>query len=610
MITARKGTEPGLQVSSAVARIRGALAPGETGSSMQIWEIQPVDERLESELARELLLGPLEARLLASRGVRSAADGVRFIHPKFEQLHDPFLFREMETATRLLHQAIARGDRILVHGDYDADGVCGTALLFEVLAKLGADVHFFVPDRAKDGYGLARRVMDRGFEAGLKLVVSVDCGSSDGEVVASLVERGVTVVITDHHETSERVSGAHAFINPKLPGERYPFKELTGSGVAFKLLQGLERTMGLDLRLKEHLDLVALGTLGDSGAMRDENRIIVAEGFELMQEWKRPGLRALRAESGLSERGFTARQISFTLVPRLNSPGRMGSARDAVELLVTRDDAEASRIAREIEEKNRSRRVHDSRVTEEACYLADIILRRSDPRALVFSSSSWHEGVVGIGAARLAERYSLPSILIAVRDGVGKGSARSAGVVNIKETLERCAEHLIEFGGHKEAGGFSIREDAIPDFQRMFEDVVDEITSRPAEPAVFKADAEIPLGECTLSLFSFIERLGPFGAGNPEPVLMLRDLEAQPGTRVVGEGHLKIEARDRHGDARDLIGFSLAGAWKPADVVRRRLDVLINLRKNVYQGKIEPQLQIVAIRFSEGDRDAGEPAAG
>ncbi len=283
----------------------------------------------------------------------------------------------------------------------------------------------------------------------------------------------------------------------------------------------------------------------------------------------------------------------------------MGSARDVVELLVTHDDGEASRIAREIEEKNRNRRVHDSRVTEEACYLADIILRRSEPRALVFSSSSWHEGVVGIGAARLAERYSLPSILIAVRDGVGKGSARSAGMVNVKETLERCAEHLIEFGGHKEAGGFSIREDAIPDFQRMFEDVVDEITRRPAELCVIKVDAEIPLGECTLALFSFIERLGPFGGGNPEPVLMIRDLEVLPGTRVVGGGHLKMEARDRNADTRDLIGFSLASAWKPADIVGGRIDVLINLRKNTYQGRVEPQLQIAAIRFSGGMEGAG-----
>ena len=323
---------------------------------MQVWEIQPIDERLVSELSRALLLSPLEARLLASRGVRTVEDGVRFIHPKFEQLHDPFLFNEMERATSLLHEAISHGERILVHGDYDADGVCGTALLVEVLAKLGADVHFFVPDRAKDGYGLAQRVMDRGIETGLKLVISVDCGSSDGEVVAMLAARGITVIITDHHETAERIPEAHAFINPKLPGERYPFKELTGSGVAFKLLQGLEKTMGFDLRLEEHLDLVALGTLGDSGVMRDENRIIVAAGFELMQEWKRPGLRALRAKSGLPAAGFSARQVSFSIIPRLNSPGRIASARAVVDLLVTNNEEEAKKIADEIEKSNDLRR--------------------------------------------------------------------------------------------------------------------------------------------------------------------------------------------------------------------------------------------------------------
>jgi single-stranded-DNA-specific exonuclease len=571
---------------------------------MQVWEIQPADERLEGELSRALLLGPLEARLLASRGLRSVEDGVRFIQPKFEQLHDPFLFNEMERATRLLRETIARGERILVHGDYDADGVCGTALLFEVLAKLGADVHFFVPDRSKDGYGLAKRVMDRGFEAGLKLVLSVDCGSSDGEVVAALVERGVKVLITDHHETSERVPGADAFINPKLPGERYPFKELTGSGVAFKLLQGLEKTMGLDLRLGEHLDLVALGTLGDSGAMRDENRIIVAAGFDLMREWKRPGLRALRARSGLPLGGFSTRQVSFTIIPRLNSPGRIGSARAVVELLMTKDEDEAKRIADEIEKNNDLRKELGKSVIDDAVKSAEYRVWHHEPSALVFSGSDWHQGVVGIAAARLAERYNIPAVLIAVQDGLGKGSVRSAGKVNVKEALERCSEHLLEFGGHKEAGGFSIREEAIPDFHKMFEEIVAELSACPAAPCIISVDAEIPLGECTLGLLSFIERLGPFGAGNPEPVLMIRDLEVLPGTRIVGAGHLKLEARDRNADSRDLIGFSQAGAWKPADIVGQRIDVLINLRKNTYQGRVEPQLQIVAIRLSGGMQGA------
>jgi single-stranded-DNA-specific exonuclease len=566
---------------------------------MHIWQIQPIDERILRDLESGLNLRPIEARLLAARGVKDVDEAFRLINPALEHLHDPFLFNEMEAAARILHEAITRHERILVHGDYDADGVCGTALLVEVLSRLGADVHFFVPDRAKDGYGLARRVMDRGFEVGIKLVLSVDCGSSDREVVASLASRGIRVIITDHHETAARIPEADAFLNPKLPGEGYPFRELTGTGVAFKLLQGLERAMGINLALHEDLDLVAIGTLGDSGAMIDENRVLVQRGLAVLREWRRPGLRALREASGLSANSFSPRQVSFTLVPRLNSPGRMGSAREAVELLVTHDEAAAARIAGGIEEKNRSRRAHDSRVTEEASYLADIIIRRSEPKTLVFSSSSWHEGVVGIGAARLAERYNMPSVLIAVRDGFGKGSARSAGKVNVKEALERCERYLIDHGGHKEAGGFSIREQDIPEFQRLFEEVVEELVACPSAPCVLRADAEVTFADCTLELQSFIERIGPFGMANAEPILMLRNLSVLRGTRVVGDGHLKVEAADRSGETRDLIGFSLASTWKPADIAGGTVDVLISLRKNAYQGRVEPQLQIHDMRLTE-----------
>lgn len=567
---------------------------------MHIWEVQPVDELIERELSRNLLLSPLQARLLATRGIRSVADGVRFLKPSLESLHDPFLFNEMEEAARLLHEAISRRERILVHGDYDADGVCGTALLFLVLEKLGADVGFFVPDRAKDGYGLAARVMDRSLEAGVKLVVSVDCGSSDRDVVVALAERGVKVLITDHHETGSRVPEAHAFINPKLPGERYPFKELTGSGVAFKLLQGLERRMGLSLSLEEHLDLVALGTLGDSGAMVDENRVLVSLGLDRMRKWQNPGLRALRARSKLPMEGFSPRQVSFTIIPRLNSPGRIAGARTVVELLVTADVAEADRIANEIEKSNERRKELGNSVIEEAIKSAEYRVWKHEPSALVFCGSDWHQGVVGIAAARLAERYNLPAVLIAVQNGLGKGSVRSAGRVNVKEALERCAEHLLDFGGHREAGGFSIREEAIPDFQKMFEEVVGELCANPAAPCVFTVDAEASLGETTMELVNFIERLGPFGMGNPEPVLEIRGIDVlEEGTRIVKESHLKIGGCDRKGECRELIGFSLSGAWQPKDIVGRSIDVLINLRRNTYQGKVEPQLQVMSIRYAE-----------
>ncbi len=576
---------------------------------MDIWRLRPVDERVLCELELALALRPLEARLLAARGVGGADEAHRFLNPSLEHLHDPFLFNEMEPAARLLRDAIADKTPILVHGDYDADGVCGTALLHEALSRLGANVHFFVPDRAKDGYGLARRVMDRGFEIGLGLVVSVDCGSSDREVIAGLAERGVKVLVTDHHETRTRVPEAHAFVNPKLPGERYPFKELTGTGVAFKLLQGLERVMGVDLSLGDHLDLVALGTLGDSGAMYGENRVLVTRGLAALREWRRPGLAALRRESGLAAKNFSARQVSFTIIPRLNSPGRIGSARSAVDLLISKDEGEAERIAGRINAENEQRKGLGEGVINDAIKYAEYRVWHHEPKALVFSGSHWHEGVVGIAASRLAERYDMPAVLIAVRDGMGKGSARSAGKVNVKAALERCGRYLVDHGGHKEAGGFSIREQDIPDFQRMFEEVVGELMACPAEQCVLHADAEAALGDCTLELQSFIERLGPFGMGNPEPVLMLRGLRVLDRTRVVGDGHLKLEAADREGETRDLIGFSIAAAWKPGEIAGKTVDALVHVRKNTYQGKTEAQLQIDEMRLSETAPGPGADAA-
>lgn len=595
----RQGTESGLHVYFAAFQLR----MGKLRDEMPVWMLEQVDEEAMREIGGDLMLSPLEARLLATRGIDTVEAGTRFLFPSIDQLHDPFLFAEMEKAASLLHGAITGGDLILIHGDYDADGICGTALLYERLQKLGANVQYFIPDRSRDGYGLSRRVLERGVAVGLKMVVSVDCGSSDRDLIAYLSENGVRVIVTDHHETGERVREAAAFINPKLPGERYPFKELAGSGVAFKLLQGLEKVLGINLSLGDQLDLVAIGTLGDYTVLRDESRVLVSSGLDILRAWRRPGLKALQAVSGLPPDRFSARQVCFTLVPRLNSPGRIGSARDVVELLLTKDVSAAARMADEIEVKNRKRRAHDSRVTEEASYLADIVVKRNEPSALVFASSSWHEGVVGIGAARLAERYNLPSVLIAVKDGTGKGSARSAGIVNIKEALERCAIYLDEYGGHREAGGFSIREEKIADFQRMFEETVEELVEDGAGDAL-RFDAQTTLDACTMDLIAFIERLAPFGPGNPEPVMLVEGLRVLPGTRIVGDGHLKIAVMDRSGTDGELIAFAMGKDWPPDEIVGRHVDALVHVRRNAYMGKVSPQLGVTALRLA-GSSECG-----
>jgi single-stranded-DNA-specific exonuclease len=569
---------------------------------MSSWIVHPADPAAVERLTGELRLSPLRARLMVARGLDTPEAARAFIDPSPEHLHDPFLFDEMETAVRLIRETVSAGGRILVHGDYDSDGICGTALLTEGLRRIGADVHYFVPDRVRDGYGIAGRVIERSLEVGIGLLITVDCGSSDDEIVRRLAAGGVPVIITDHHEIGARIPEASAFLNPKIPGERYPFKELSGTGVAFKLVQALQRSIGVDIGLSGLLDLAAVGTLGDYVALTGENRTLVSMGMRRLGMWERPGFEALRRECGLAERGFSAKQICFTIVPRLNSPGRIGSAREVVELLLTSDEIEAAEIAARIEEMNRQRRAHDSQVTEEASYLADVILRRSDPSALVFSSSSWHEGVVGIGAARLAESYDLPAVLIAVRDGTGKGSARSAGRLNIREALEQCSRYLVAYGGHREAGGFTIAEENIPEFIRLFNQVAGENPTG-AEPVSHYADIELRLQDCELDFVSFIERLEPFGPGNPEPLFLVRGLLVGDQTKIVGKGHLRLTVEDPTGGWRDLIGFSLGKTWNPADLSGATVDVLAHLRRNSWQGREEAQVQVTVIRR------AGEPAA-
>jgi single-stranded-DNA-specific exonuclease len=540
-------------------------------------------------------ISPIAARILASRGVTSEEEARQFMSPSIDRIHDPFLFSEMGEAVKAVREAVSAGSRILVHGDYDADGICGTAILYEGLQSIGADVHYFIPDRKKDGYGMARRITERSLEVGLGLMITVDCGSSNGDLVKELADGGISVVITDHHEIGERVPEARAFLNAKLPGETYPFTELSGAGVAYKLLQGIEKNIGTDMRLGRLLDLVAVGTLGDYVALVDENRALVALGMAELEKWERPGFKALRKECGLAASGFSARQICFTIIPRLNSPGRIGSARGVVELLTTKDEEEAKIIAGKIEDTNKQRRAHDSLVTEEACYLADIMLKRSEPNALVFSSSSWHEGVVGIGAARLAENYSVPSVLIAVRDGVGKGSVRSSGGINIRDALEKCSKFLPAFGGHKEAGGFTIKEEDIPEFNKCFNKVVGEAAGDREGHSHIYADAEISLSDCDLDVISFIEQLSPFGPGNGEPLILIRDLDVLEKTRIVGKHHLRLAVSQEDGTSLEMIGFSLGKSWQPYDVIGGRIDILAHLRRNVWQGKEEAQIQVTML---------------
>lgn len=574
------------------------------------WISKAIDEDLVARVINECGLTESQARLLQNRGISDPESVNRYLNPSFEYLHDPFLFNEMERAVSLIRDAVRENRLILIHGDFDADGVTGTAVLYEFLREIGADVHFFVPHRGKDGYGLSMRMMHRGVKNGLDLVISVDCGGSDDKVVKYLAEKGIRTVITDHHMVSERVP-ADAVINPKMPGENYPFKELAGVGVAFKLVQALAEKYDKGDSTEKYLDLVALGTLGDYMELTGENRILVSLGMEILSQWNRKGLDAIRSLSSLKRNDFSARQVCFTLVPRLNSPGRIGSARDVVKLLIGDEEEKIHTRAKQIEEMNIERKYLDSSVTKEACYLADIYLKREeDAHALIFSSAAWHEGVVGIGAARLSERYGMPAALIAVQeDGVGKGSIRSSGGVHIRKALDACSDLLMRYGGHRDAGGFSVREDLISDFAELFNKTIG-ILSGDMEEEIYHADMEISLSDFNSDLIEFISRMEPFGPGNTEPVFIVRGIEVLNDCRIVGSNHLKFSGRQEEDQPFDFIGFSLCTRWKPYDIVGRTVDILGNCRINKYRGKENKQLRVIDIRLSDNqssDTDGSLP---
>ena len=570
------------------------------------WVSMDADKDRLARVMDDCGLNEIQARLLQNRGLDTPESVERYLNPGFDDLHDPFLFNEMERAVSIITEAVRDRELILIHGDFDADGVTGTTLLYEFLKEVGANVRFFVPHRGKDGYGLSMRVMKRGVENGLKLVVSVDCGGSDMKVVNYLADRGVRTVITDHHLVTERVE-ADAVINPKLPGERYPFKELAGVGVAFKLVQGLAGEYNMSDSLDRFLDLVALGTLGDYMDLADENRVLVSLGMEVLSQWKRKGLDAIRSRSSLKRNDFSARQVCFTIVPRLNSPGRIGSARDVVKLLLGDEEEQIPARAKQIEEMNIERKYLDSSVTREACYLADIYLKREeDAHALVFSSAAWHEGVVGIGAARLSERYRMPAALIAVQeDGMGKGSIRSSGGIHIRQALEACSELLIRYGGHRDAGGFSVKEEMISDFAELFNKTIG-VLSQGRNEEVYKADMELTLDQCDSELIEFINRMEPFGPGNTEPVFIVRDVEVRNDCRMVGNNHLKFSGMQGEGEPFDFIGFSLCTRWKPFEICGRRIDILGNFRINKFKGKENKQLRVIDIRMGDSDMSGGQ----
>jgi single-stranded-DNA-specific exonuclease len=561
------------------------------------WLAPPVPaEEAVRRLASELRLPPPLCRLLVVRGYDDPEAARRFLRPSLARLHDPHLLAGMDAAVDRISRAVRGGETVLVHGDYDVDGMCATALYTRALRALGADVVPFVPHRVRDGYDLGRNGVRRAAEAGATLIVTADCGIVAHEAVAAAAQMGIDVVVTDHHTPAETLPEAVAVVNPKRSDCGYPDKGLSGTGVAYKVALALGRAAGRpDEDTHYSLDLVALATVADVMPLTGENRILTRFGLRVLARSRNAGLRALVRGAGLADRTLGAGHLSHGLAPRLNAVGRLEDAATGLRLLLS-EDGEATGLAAELEEVNARRQAVDRQILAEALEMLEGW--DDGDRAVVLAREAWHPGVIGIVASRVVERLHRPTVLISVPDGGGlaRGSARSIPGFDLLDAVRACGGHLERFGGHRAAAGFDIRRDRIDGFRKAFLAAAAERLPEPPVPEL-RIDGELSLDEATPDLVRLLAHAGPFGAGNPNPVFVLRGVRAE---RVRGVGseqqHLKLRLMDGGGAGLDAIGFRMTASHGPLARFGEPIDAAVQLQEDRWNGRRRIQARIVDLR--------------
>ncbi|MGM0574535.1 MAG: single-stranded-DNA-specific exonuclease RecJ [Myxococcota bacterium] len=565
------------------------------------WELREPDPGAVAALAGALGLEPLIATLLVNRGIDDPDEAERFLSPRLSHMDDPFLMKGMEAAVDRVLRAIEGGERICVWGDYDVDGVTSASQLLAFFRAIGVDVDFFVPDRFVDGYGVSAARIPELAGRGVDLLVTVDCGVSNAAEVEVAREHGMDVVVVDHHQVPPDLPRAAALLDPHQEGCTYPFKGLAACGVTFVLMVALrarlrERGWFTDRTqpdLRRWLDLTAIGTVADMVPLVGLNRVIVHHGLRQIARTERPGVRALCRVSGLEQDRINAGRIGFHLGPRINAAGRVAHASAGVELLTSTDEAAALDVAQRVDEHNHQRRGLQKAIFEEACRRADAHPEPDARRAIVLAAEGWHPGVLGIVASKMVERYHRPTVMMTIEEGVAKGSARSISGFRLVEHL-RTLDHLLDkYGGHDHAAGLSLVADRLEDFTARFEERArTALEAKHLRPRL-GIDAESPLERLSWKLVEDLQRLAPYGMGNPEPNLLARGVPVLQ-RRVVGKDrtHLKLTL-DGGGVAVDAIAFGMADlAPEPG----ARVDVVYVPEINEFRGRSTLQARVKALR--------------
>lgn len=576
--------------------------------------MHPVQERLwrlkecAADTLQTLIAGgdvqPLVARLLSVRGISTLREMKQFLTPSLSDMEDPFRLKGMTAAVDRLAKARQRGETVCIHGDYDVDGITSVALLMTFLQAVGCPAVYVIPLRLEEGYGLSTDGVDEAVRLGATVLITVDCGITSVKEADYCRRKGIDLIITDHHTPGEILPDALAVINPLQPGCTATFRQLAGVGLAFKLAIALRSRLrseglfanGSEPNLREYLDLAALGTIADLVPLRGENRIIAAFGLKELTVGERTGIRALK-KAALVTDPVGSGDVGFRLAPRLNAAGRLDDAKRGVELLLTSDEEEAAVIAAELDAANRERQEIEKEILAEALSMAQSP-EMAGRTSIVMASDSWHPGVIGIVASRVVEAFHRPVILIALQDGIGKGSGRSIPSLHLYDAIAACAEHLLKFGGHRQAAGLTVVEETLAAFIDRFDAfVAGQLTEEDLTP-VLLIDAELAPEEITPGLVELTASLRPFGMGNPEPLFMLRGARVLQ-SRVLKEAHLKLRL-EAGGRMFDAIGFGMAAKAIDSGVV----DVAFVPELNVWNGRESLQLRLKDIRSSGGGNGA------
>lgn len=560
------------------------------------WSIEPDHSQEELQLAAELKVSPIVAKLLINRGLGDPHKARQFLAADMESLLSPWDLKGMREAVACVTKTMEEGGSIVVYGDYDVDGITATSIVYRFLKRCGASVSYYIPERQSEGYGLNLEALEGLIAKGTDLVITVDCGISSYDIVEAVRDR-LALVITDHHEAPSLIPRAVAVVDHKQPNCPYPDKNLAGVGVAYKLCQAIwqERTGEV---YQADLDIVALGTVADVVPLVGENRILVKAGLSKMQVQPNRGIEALIDVAGLKDRKITAGHIGFTLAPRLNAAGRVAHATRAVELLTTPSQEEAYEIAEELQETNLERQTLERDIHEMA--RQDVLKQGSDADyVVVVGGQDWHPGVIGIVASRLVEEFYKPTLVISIKDGIGKGSCRSIDNCNIYEALQSAEDLLIQFGGHQAAAGFSIKEDKIPALRDRLTQYCKEYLSETDYLPIVDIDSQVAIDDIDVPLIEEIETLEPYGMANPTPVLALEEATISD-LFLMGQQkkHAKV-LLEREDSTIDAIAWNrpdLHASFFPGDQVK----VAFTVQKNEWNGHVSPQLMIQDMALLEG----------